>query len=68
MNGPTPQQRAALDQAMALLADTFPPMLARYYASLKEAGLPESAALLLTIEAQKVILLSLFAPRPPEQS
>jgi hypothetical protein len=63
----TPQQRAQLDQSLALLSDTLPPMLYRYHTMLTEAGFPEGISLLLTIEVQKTILGSLFINnRPPE--
>lgn len=59
-----------MDQAMALMADTFPPMLHRYFTSLKESGFAESTALLLTAEAQKTILVAIFTPTsksPPSE-
>ncbi len=63
----TPQEQAALDQALATMADTFPSMIHRYYTGLVQAGFSETQALLLTIEAQKAILSPMFTPRgkPP---
>jgi hypothetical protein len=55
-----------MDQAMAAVADAIPPMIFRYYQSLKDAGFTEGTALLLTVELQKNIVSPMFQPTPQQ--
>lgn len=57
---------AAFEQAMALLSDSFPAMLRRYYENMVEAGFPEGHALYLTVEAQKSMFAGVFNRSPGE--
>ena len=44
------KETAEADQALAMIAESFPPMLWRFYVNSKEEGFSEQQALTLTLE------------------